>query len=679
MAKKPQMRSVRYPVNAQTTLSKEHHDSLLDTLMQLIAPAEHTRTQLCSRYDRITRDLAGFLQLRTRSEELAKKGAAGETTAVPDQRFPLAAGHAENIVTEVINTLFPARTMYGSTVLEPEEQDVAKSMVALLNHHGQTFSHYPEYALAIWDAVVYNLTVLVYDWRVDASRVRERGEQKRVVVREGNTVKRGDPYNVLLDWSVEMADYAHDAHFFADVTRVSFHTAHRKLLEGQWFGPAEVVKKLRSTEFKDGKVKLSESAMGMPFYDGYRTLLGAVRSQFGSGMNMLYKERPSLRPTSYFVSDCGDGGRENTAFSLEQYMNVGERNSDASPACANELLRVFCRIVPKDFGLSSSDEMAVWRFEILNGTWIVRAEEQLNAHGLIPVGACSPRSMDGELNSKSIAEQLVPFQDWISNVYNLYVKEMRKSVNNGMVMYDPKRVKLDEMLDPTSGWIPVSVPEDDETAQDRTVSSAVYRLQDAAPRNTTINDIAQVEQMMQAVMPTAQLESMSSLNRAVDHQSRTVANAAGRRTFHLAREISEKAVAPGMFIMTRNIVSNQSAIKLPGAGGTVTEINPEIFQDTDMKLMVSDGLRGVDNVSIANRVENMIRYALQSRRVQTEVDVLKMIAYLLHLEGANFSLEQFKYESPLDALGEEEKNMAFQLYQQAVAQAQGAEQQQTEQ
>lgn len=659
----------RVPVGPGGTVTVAQHRALLEALMAMLAPAVAARKQLTGRYDRIMRDVAAYLELEGAEEKLALKKNAGKVGAVPSLRFPLVDGHLQNVLTEVMNTLFPARNMYGSTVLEPDTKRVAQAMIAVMNHHAQVFGHYTQFGLAVTDGLLFNLMAVEYGWRIDAGVRMIRGEQRNDVLRSGNEVRRLDPYNLFLDWTVAFQNYAFEAQFYASVEKISSFNARSRLLSGRWRSVPELEKSLREVKFENGVATLVQNSA--PFYQGFTSMLGIATGH--GALNGLFEERPSIRPRHMIRGDCGPG--QSRAFELSNYINSNEQDSEVTAQLPNEVLRITARIVPSDFGLSESRQVEVWKFEVLNGMWIVRAEQQITGHGVLPLGLCAPTLDMGELNSKSLAEKLVPFQDWISNMFNLHLKKLRKNVNNGLTLYDPKRVKLNEMDDPSSGFVPVSVPEDVDTADGRAVTTAVHRIPDQPTNGDGINELGIVEKMMQGIMPTAQLESVAGLQRAVDHQSRTVASAAGRRTFHIARQISDLALTPGMYAMTMNIISHQQAISLPGPQGEMIQINPEVFADADIKLAISDGLRGVDNVSIANRVENMIRYALQSRRVQTEVNVLEMIAYLLQLEGANFSIEQFRYDSPLDSLEPDQKEIAFQLYQQALA----AQQQQQEQ
>ena len=669
--RRPQQTARTRQVSRDVSITEEHHRSLRDALMQLIAPSVTVRNQLIHRYDKITRDMAAYLALKGEAEELAKRQADAETTAVPDQRFALADGHIQNVSSEVMNILFPARNMYGSTAIDPENTNVVSSFLAVINLHAQQFGHYPQYDNMVYDALVYNLGVLESDWRMDTGFVTTADGPQQAVIRQGCEVLRLDPYNVLLDHSVPVERYGPDAEFYGKVERVSAFAVRKHLLDKKWFGPAGIEKALQEVRYEQGKVMNTQQYNATaPFYNEYTNYFGSEVGKHG-----LFRERPSTRPPEWYASDCAPKNHCRT-FDVSSYMSDGRGGGDVSLTNLhqNELTTITARIVPQDYGLSDAPErqLEIWRFKVLNGHWIVSASPLLTTHGMLPIGVTAPASANGTLESKSLSEKLIPYQDLMSNIYNLYVKEMRKKVNNGLVFYDPKRVKLNEMRDPTSGFIPVSIPEDTDTATDRTVGSAVHKFSDAPPFNNTVNDVNQVNDMMQAVLPTDQLASMSGLDRAVNHQSKTVASAAARRTFREARIISDQAIAPIMFTLTMNVTAFQPAIKLIDDSGNTVEVNPETFKDADLKISVSDGLRGIDNIAIADRVSEMVRYALQSRRTQENIDVLKLMEYLMKLEGASFDIKSFRYDSPIDQLDEQGKQVAFQLYQQALqAQQQG--------
>ncbi len=641
------------------SISNDNHRELLNSLMFMLHPAIKTREVLVSRFTKISQDLAAYLRNVGIEEEKERILAANDGTAVPDQRYPIAAGHVDDIVTHLLTILFPSRQMYGAAEVDPAMQDASAAFVTVMNTHGQKFAHYSEYANAISDAISFNLGVIETEWVTRFGWVVDKLE----VVAEGNTVRWLDIFNTLLDFSVKPTNYSTDAQFYATVECATEYALAKMVDEQQVFGPTDLNKMWRKlVSIENGGV-----VSGQSYYNNYTTVWSISPSILGSG---LYRYRPEVRSAASAPAGTNNH-RLGAAFDVDSFLN-GSQNASSTLnklTHTNEILTITCRIRPKDYGLSDKEQLQIWRFKILNGTTIIYAAPTSLAHGLLPCGITVPREENGALESKSVAEKLIPFQDMISNIYNLYAKGVRKAVNNGLVFYDKDHMDLASMRDPSAGHVGVSSRTDD--GKYVPLSSMVHKVTDNPEFNNTVRDIAQIKDMMQDVMPTNMMREMADLDRATDHQSRTVSNAASRRLFKLARTISDQAIATSGYMMTKNVILFQRAMKVVGPAGQVIEIKPDIFKNADLQIAISDGLRGIDTVSIANRISQMVQYAFQSRRVQSEVDILKLMGYLMNMEGAHFDINQFKYANPLDALPDDQKALAYQLLQAELANQQG--------
>jgi hypothetical protein len=110
--------------------------------------------------------------------------------------------------------------------------------------------------------------------------------------------------------------------------------------------------------------------------------------------------------------------------------------------------------------------------------------------------------------------------------------------------------------------------------------------------------------------------------------------------------------------------------------GKEMQIDPKQFRDTGVQLQASDGLRGIDTIAISQSISSIIQYVLQSPSANQQLDVVKLIEYLLHTQGATFNIEDFKFKNPFDSLDGTQKQLAYQLLQQAV---QSQQQQQPQQ
>ena len=663
-------------VNENLNLPEDKHKSLMNYIFNAMYPHVKQRNNLIKRYKRISKDLAAVMHTKGLAEEREKMRAAGETDFLPDQRYPITQGHVDDIVTHMLQILFPARQMYGATEVDPDEQNIASAFVHVLNTHGDQFAHYKQYGKMLHDAIAFNHTGLKLEWanRIGwlAHRQNELGQVgSNDILQAGNKITCPDIFNTIWDYHVNPSDYPSEAQLFCEIERVSMYQLMKLAAENQLYGPKGMGKMLRDITYEHGVGHISDTSK--PFYNDYwPNLFGGTHSGWHEqGVNTgLYEQRPYIRSKHYYETS-NTGNTCGQAFDLNAYLGNNDEDTRIDYR-ANELLKMYVRLVPKEFGLSDSRDLQVWEIWVLNGTWIVKATLAGIAHGMMPVTRCVLKTEHGDEESKSVAERLVPFQDLISNTYNLYVKGQRKSVNNGLVFYDSERVKLHQMRDPTSGYVPVTRTTDAINKREP-VSNLIHTVSERPEINTSINDIRQIKEIMQDIMPTDMLQTMADLNRATTHQSQTVSNAGSRRVFRLSRDISTETISPVNYMMTQNIIAFQQPMNMIDSNGDTIKVNPKQFRDSGIQVAVSDGLRGIDTVAIADSIQQVIQYALQSRRTHSSFDVVKMIEYMLHVQGATFDIEKFRFDTPFDSLDEEQKQMAFQLLQQA-AQQQGDQQ-----
>lgn len=674
--KAPDPRNQRHELNNTLSLSADKHKELLDALMNIIYPHQRTRKHLIERYDAISKDLAAYQANTGLEKQRENMNDANMSTEIPDQRYPLAQGQLDDITTHLLQLLFPSRRMYGPKELDPELQNEAVAFAERINMHGVNFAHYKVYGKMLYDAVAYNSGGISVEWSNKfgwlAERQNEIGTKGTTsIVQAGNKIKYMDLYNTIWDYNCKPEEYPQNAHFYAEIEPASEFELKLMFERGLLFGQKMLQDKLRSVTWMNGKPELSQKNSNQ-FYNEYFVNLGlnqgSVHSQCNSG---LFIQRPPVRSKIFFDA-ARNSEYTDEEFDFKDYMTCDdsiENMNEIRTPHANELLHITVRLIPNDYGLSDNDEMQIWKFSVLNGTWIVFGQQMSTAHGLLNATRCVPKTENGNLQSKSIGEKLTPFQDLISNMHNLYIKGMRKNANNGLIFYDQDAIKLNEHRDPTSGYVPVQRGIDAQNKH-TPVSSLVHTVHERPEINTTLNDIAQVHDLMQDVMPTDMLRNMSNLNRATEHQSQTVSNAASRRLYKLAREIADEAIVPVLYMMSKNTIHMEQPFEINDGKGQTIMIDPSSYVDRGIELGLSDGLRGIDNVAIGQSISSIIQYTLQSAEANQQLDVVKMIEYFMHFQGAAIDIEKFRYQNPFDQMSNEQKTQAFQVYQQVIQQQQ---------
>jgi len=604
-------------------LSADKHKKLLDFLLASVNRNRTVRESLVARYSVITKKLNGYLELSANEEKLQRRELDNQTTAIPEQKYTVALGHLEDVITNVMNILFPPGRMYGALELKKERQDIAAAFSSVLNQHAEEFGHYTAYKKMVTSAVVFNLGAVEYNWREDLAGA--------MVVRTGSAVSYLDPYNLILDYAAPVDNYALEAEYYGYVDRKTSRYLERKKREGYFFFDEDL----------------------------YSDADDHINTQFGEH----YFDRPAIRPKGWF-SDCHKDKR--AGFQLHNFLSTGETVDLTKPG-RNEVITICHRLVPSEWGLGADKDYQIWRFNILNATRIIRAERVAEHHGVLPIGITSPKAMDGWLNSKGLSEFLIPFQDLMSNYWNLGIKDLRNSVYGGLKLYDQDMIRLNEIKDPSTGWIPVSRDNDDRRFP---IQNAVAVIQENKGHASLDNEIAAIHQFLQKMIPTDLTQVMASLNRAGSHQSRVVSNAASRSIFAIAKAISEEALTIGHYIMTQNTMALQPTITVIGPDGEEVELSAAAFKESKIKIGISDGLKGLDLIAVQDTIDKMIQYTLQSRRSQEQYDVVRMMQFSLEMQGARINPGEFKFKNPWDKLDDQQKAIAFELLQKASQEAQ---------
>ncbi len=90
------------------------------------------------------------------------------------------------------------------------------------------------------------------------------------------------------------------------------------------------------------------------------------------------------------------------------------------------------RLVPKDWGLGSSDTSELWKFAWL-GKQIIQAEPLGMMHGEHPYSATEPTSFGHDFMSLSMVDMIGPFQDIISWLVSSRMENVRSTINNQLV------------------------------------------------------------------------------------------------------------------------------------------------------------------------------------------------------------------------------------------------------
>lgn len=642
-----QKRKTTYQLATNVTISAAGYDKLLEYLLQLMQSGKTLRTTYIDRFKLIDKEIYGFLQQDEGDKQREKDNAAGRGIKPTDTSLPLIFSQMDEATTIMLQMLAPDKGMYNA-IAQKEKQAIAKGFSTLMNEHGEYFSHYRHFALGILYALRYNLSGWGIEWQKRiGNKIGNQGTGnrrvaiERDVIMEGNAMSVLDPYNTLFDPSLDnVIDTPFDGEFYATIRSLTPFRVRRMIQNGEIFNANEYV---------------------VTPVDQNAVLPSLPRE------NMFYQPRPNLNMLARYAENL-EGSSD--AMGVNFWFDTLSAGTFSPTQIAIEEDTIYVRLVPNDFGikidnLANNPTFQIWRFTILNGQTIVRATRMANAHDLLPCGITQPLEDGYKLDTKTLPEHLIAMQRFASHQFNIHQKSSRKSLY-GLTFFDgalfPSLAQDDADL--ISGKFPMD-PTASQNLDD--IRKKVLQINDTPNTGQLLGDVGNAIDIMQTILPTDQLKQVTDLQRATKHQSAATVQGTNRRHLKTAKIIEAQAMATVRFMQMYNIFEFQSDTEIVTDQGEIQQINVADFRETKLIFQIGDGLRGLDTLILTDVLMQITNSVLQSQTAGQQVDVVALMNYLTTLIGDNFDLASFKYKSEIDKLPVEQRDMAFQLLQQAIA------------
>lgn len=672
-------------LNAELKLSLDKHDALLRMLVHKLNRDSELRSELAARYTRIDRDLAGYVMHDGEDCIRERKLANGEGTSMPPMRLSLSKSQLEDMVTYILSLIMPDGQIYGA-IAPTEKANAAAAFAAYMNHDGRMFAHYDAYKKAIRDSLAYNFGGLHVEWtdqhgvKLSVDENTQQVQQQRGITYSGNALEAADPYNTIIDWSVKPKHLYRLGEFAAVVDRISLDALHRQQYEEKVYGFKDAFR----IEYNQRAGEYTYDAI-VPNWITQSLAHGGSAGMSASFNTNFYITKPSVRSDTYGVDPCESGA---DAANTKRYPNQidfrkamedrvsysASREQSEENRC--ERVIMYIRLIPKEWGLSPLATFELWKFTIINGRLIARGEPARTAHDFIPIFISTPETDVDEAEAKSQMEYLNPMQDYIAAQLNSHVATQRKKLNGGITIYDPVRIPLGELKDPTHGVVAAR-----PTMSDQPLSSAIHQISDVPDTNNTISEMKVLHDLMLQLNPTQQANQVASLERATQYQAAATVQAGSRRQFTTARIVDTQMLTPCRIVLSTNIMINGRDLKLRiPPFDEETTVTPQQFISENLEFRLSDGLRGLDRVLLTQMAKDVLAATLQSKQAAAQIDVVKMLDWVMRVAGNEVSLEGFRLKSQMDAMPPEVKDAALQLYQQQqMAAQQGGNDQQVPQ
>ena len=621
-------------VGEKFTISDKNHENLLQHIRERLWWAQQIRGPFTDRITLVDKEIHGHLVLDSADKQRDQENKRGLGIKPVDSKLPMALVQIDEAVTICANMLSPDEGMYQA-IAPRDSQEVARGFTSMMNKHSQQFNHYGNLVRGIGSIFKYNLGGWSVEWDQFSSQelVNKGASQTEfdvvsTFVNSGNRFSALDMYNTIWDPSVHIAEIGAQGEFFAEISRVTAFTFDMQIQQGNVF----------NVESSD-EVKLNTAPAG-------------AEGRNAHTVNTYYVTPPTIRSSG--------------SLTVPSWTEILGGTEVAVPNSQVEIIKLHIWLRDSDFGLGKEKKFRLYRVKTANLRKIVDVQEVVNAHDMLPLGMAAIIDDELGMNAKSYAELLEPFNQFSSFQLNSYKKSVRRSLY-GLTFY--LKGLVPDLANSDTDMLCGNIPVDDSRGVDD-IRKAILQINDSPQMQQVLQDLSRMDEIMQKVLPTDLLKQVTDLERATQYQAAATVQGTNRRSLKIAKMIDAQALFPTRQMQMLNIFQFAKEVTILQEDGTTIEVKPSELRDTQLEFVVSEGLKALDKLSAINNIKEILTRIIQNRQAIQEIDVVALLNYLTSLMGDKTDLAQFKFKNQFDALEPQQKQIAFQLFEQYIQQQQ---------
>lgn len=582
---------------------------------RLLGSAYNMRARM-QEIDRIYQREVDYTTTQRRAQA-ANKG--GNVAAMQNVTLPVVMPQVESHLTELTEIFLSSYPIFP-VFSKPDMQDAALQMETTIGEQGVQFAWGAELTQCMRDGLKYNLIACEVAWEEkkvyavgnDASTDVKQGVATETLF-AGNSVKRLDPYNVILD------------------QRVPPFQVHTR---GEYAGYTEMVSRIEL------KQQISEM-------DPTRTMNAKAAFESGNG-----EFTTSSSSNAYFVPQVNPNSLVDTTNiqgpgnSINWFAWAGLEHSTAIRyADIYEKTVLYARILPSEhkiFG-SSSNTPQIWKMIVINRKVCIFAERQTNAHNYLPIVVAQATEDGLSWQSKSFADNAAPFQALATSLYTSGLESQRRKVYD-RIFYDPSRINKAD-IDNTS--VVARIPIKNE-AYGKPVSEAVYAM---PYRDDNVNQVFSTAEQVLNMADIAngqnrvQRGQFQKGNKTRSEYQDTMENSNARPRL-TARVLEDRFFTPIKTILKLNTLQFQPPAEMYNRNTKQNvKIDPVMLRKSALEFRMADGLMPTDALMNMELFQAILQLAGQFPPLLQNWDIMGMIFYWLKLEGATW-VDDFRLQAP---------------------------------
>lgn len=547
----------------------------------------------------------------------------GDSNRIQDITVPVVMPQVEHAVAYQSSVFLSGLPIFES-VANPAYEDEALQMNSIIEDQSVKGGWVRQLQLFLRDGFKYNLCGLEVDWgsvvtpslETDLTYSATEAKPKNIIW-EGNILKRLDMYNTFMDTRCLPSEISKRGEF-AGYTELLSRTALKDIINKL---PLKII---------DNITAAFESGIGDKFYI------------------------PHVNPDAILQKNM----RQSTNWM--QWASLSNPDPAIKYKNLYELSTVYGRIIPSDFGLKvpSANTPQIWKFLIVNSSVVIYAERMTNAHDMIPILFGQPYEDGLGYQTKSLANNALPFQQVSSALLNQSLDASRKAIYDRMV-YDPSRIREADINNPNpASKIPVR-----PAAYGKNINEAFQAVPFRDDQSGNVMEkINQLGAFTDEVTGRnrAQRGLFTKGNRTKEEYSDVMANASGRDQL-TSMLLEAQIFTPLKEMIKINILQYQGGVELYNKQEqqTVT-VDPVALRKAVLEFKMADGLTPTSKQIDSDMLQVAMQTLGSAPQIAQEYNLGPMFSYLMKTQGAE--LKSFEKSQPQVAF-----EQAMGQWQQAMA------------
>ena len=549
---------------------------------------------------------------RTQEDMRAKQAnAAGDPSRYQNITVPVVMPQVEAAVVHQTSVFLTGTPIFG-VVAGPTFIDEALQMESVLEANSIRGGWARQLMLSFRDGAKYNFMPLEATWGQEVSWTVETNLNESIkegtpkeVIWTGNKLTRLDPYNTFYDSRVQPTEvYKY----------------------GEYAGYTEFFSRIRLKSFI---AELPDK------------IIASITPAFESGLGASGPNQ-SAETLAYYIPDV------NPAITADDFA-LGDTDWMAWAGIATdkpqkidykngyEVTTLYCKILPSEFGLKvpSANTPTIYKLIIVNHEHIIYAELQTNAHNWLPILIGAPQEDGLGLQTKSLAENGMPFQNLATSYMTSIIESRRRAIND-RVLFDPSRITSAHINSSNaSAKIPVR-----PAAYGKKISDAVYQFPYRADQDS---GAMQQVQVILGLANTTNGQNQAEQGQFVKgnktlHEFESVMQNANGRDQLASILIEHQTFMPMKQIFKINILQFQGGTTVYNRDKDIAvEIDPVKLRKAVLDFRVSDGLTPASKLLNSDSFRVGLEAIGNNPELASGYNIAPMFSYFMKTQGAKIS------------------------------------------